>query len=485
MASDVIDPHTGPSTGPSSDPHDDPHDDPHHEHGEAPLTLDQPPPRTLGMLDQGAFWANLGVSLLGFSGALALVAPTGPATSLTFVAAIVATVVGSLIGTAMVGLAAVPGARTGRPAMVLLRGLFGARLSYVPSLLNTVQMVGWGAFELWVIAHGAQAIFGTAVPYWVWVLVAGVITVALTIWPLGSIRLLRRFVTAGVVVAMVWLSIALILRGPSLTGGSWSAFAPAVDYVIALSVSWVPMAADFARHSRSARAAFGGVFIGYSIAQVACLALGVVALSLVQNDPDRVWSAFVSAPLGALFFGILVLRETDQSFANTYSTTMSLQNLMPRVDRRVISVAIGALIAGVALVADVTAYTAFLALIGAVFVPMFAVLAVDYFLLGGGARWDTGRDAPSRWLMIVPWVLGFGVWWLLAALPEVEWWKSLWLGIREAIGFAPLPWMSAALGAFLVSALVTLAIAPLDRRLRARREGRDASHALQDADRSE
>ena len=33
------------------------------------IRLDGPVPRTLGLLDQGAFWANLGVSLLGFAGA--------------------------------------------------------------------------------------------------------------------------------------------------------------------------------------------------------------------------------------------------------------------------------------------------------------------------------------------------------------------------------------------------------------------------------
>jgi putative hydroxymethylpyrimidine transporter CytX len=426
---------------------------------EAPLTLDQAAPKTLGMLDQGAFWANLGISLLGFSGALALLEPVS-GSPLTFTAAIVAAVVGSLIGTAMVGLAALPGVQTGMPAMVLLRGLFGAKLSYLPSVLNIVQMVGWGAFELWVIAQGAQAIFGTAVPYAVWVIAGGLITVALTIWPLGSIRLLRRFVTVGVVISMIWLSVALFQQVPMLSGGSWDAFAPAVDYVIALSVSWVPMAADFTRHSRSSRAAFGGVFIGYSIAQVACLALGIVALSLVNNDTAAVWGVFVAAPLGALFFGILVLRETDQSFANVYSTTMSLQNLMPRVDRRIISVLIGALITGVALVVDVTAYTAFLSLIGAVFVPMFAVLAVEYFVLGGRAGWNTAEDAPSRWLMVVPWALGFVTWWMIAG-SEVSWWQALWSSARDAVGFTPQPWMSAALGAFLVAALVTLALSRL------------------------
>ena len=144
------------------------------DRSEAPLTLDEEPPKTLGLLDQGAFWANLGVSLLGFSGALFLLDPLG-GEPLTFPAALLAAVIGSLIGTAMVGVSAIPGTQTGRPAMVLLRGLFGTRLSYVPTVLNIVQMLGWGAFELWVIARGAQAIFGPGTPYALWVVLAGVV----------------------------------------------------------------------------------------------------------------------------------------------------------------------------------------------------------------------------------------------------------------------------------------------------------------------
>ncbi|TKK84361.1 allantoin permease [Herbidospora galbida] len=427
---------------------------------EAPLTLHEAPPKTLGLLDQGALWANLGVSLLGFSGAIALVNPLGDR-PLSFVAALTAAVVGSLIGTAMVGLSAIPGTQTGAPAMMLLRGLFGAKLSYLPSVLNIIQMLGWGAFELWVIAQGAQAIagqFGVTVPYAVWVVIAGVITTALTIKPLGAVRILRRYVTVGVVVAMVYFAYELISRGPSLGAGSWEAFTPAVDYVIALSVSWVPLAADFSRFSRSSRAAFGGVVGGYTIAQVSCLALGIAALALVGNDTNKVWDPFVTASLGAVFFGILVLRETDQSFVNVYSVTMSLQNLMPRVDRRILSVLVGVLVTLLAIFVSADTYSAFLGIIGAVFVPMFAVLVVDYFLLGGSRGWDTSDTAPSRWLMTVPWLLGFATWWMLGALPDIAWWEAIWTSAREAVGFTPAPWMSAALGSFLVAALVTLAI---------------------------
>jgi putative hydroxymethylpyrimidine transporter CytX len=434
---------------------------------EVPLTLEGTPPKTLGVLDQGALWANLGVSLLGFSGALLLLDPLKSA-RLSLVAALVAAVVGSLVGTAMVGLSAIPGTQTGRPAMVLLRGLFGAKMSYIPSVLNIVQMLGWGAFELWVIAKAASAIFG-GVPYQVWVVVAGVLTTALTVWPLGSIRLLRRYVTVGVIVSLLWFAVSFLSEAHPDTGGSWTAFAPAVDYVIALSVSWVPMAADFARHSRSSRAAFTGVVGGYTLAQVACMALGVYAVAIagsqaVEADATVVFQAFVAAPVGALFFGVLVLRETDQSFANVYSTTMSLQNLMPRVDRRIISAAIGVLTVAIALIVDVNSYGAFLGVIGAVFVPMFAVLAVDYFVLGGSRGWNTGEDAPSRWLMLVPWALGFVAYWFTTSAPTVAPWDDFWAGARDLVGFTRETWMNGALGAVLVAGLATLLIGALTRR---------------------
>ncbi|PZG12408.1 purine-cytosine permease family protein [Nonomuraea aridisoli] len=434
---------------------------------EVPLTLEGRPPKTLGVLDQGALWANLGVSLLGFSGALFLIDPLG-GVPLSLGAALLATVIGSLIGTAMVGLSAIPGTRTGQPAMVLLRGLFGARMSYVPTVLNIVQMLGWGAFELWVIAKAATAMFG-GIPYEVWVIVAGVLTTALTIWPLGAIRVLRRYVTIGVIIAMLWFAWHMISDAPPYTGGSWEAFAPAVDYVIALSVSWVPMAADFARHSRSSRAAFTGVVGGYTLAQVACLGLGVYAVAIagaeaVAADSTSVFGTFVAVPLGVLFFAILTLRETDQSFANVYSTTMSLQNLMPRVDRRVFSVAIGVLTVAIALVVDVNSYGAFLGVIGAVFVPMFAVLAVEYFLFGGSRSWNTAEDAPSRWSMLVPWALGFVAYWLTTSTPTVAGWDGIWAGLREAIGFTREPWMNGALGGAVVAALVTAVIGLVRRR---------------------
>ena len=124
---------------------------------EVARTLAEPVPQALSLLDQFGLWGNLGVSLLGFTGAIFVLQPYGAGTpGLSLAAALAAIVVGTLLGTLAVALAGLPGARTGAPSMVLLRGLFGARLSYLPTALNILQCVGWGVFELVTIATAAH-----------------------------------------------------------------------------------------------------------------------------------------------------------------------------------------------------------------------------------------------------------------------------------------------------------------------------------------
>jgi purine-cytosine permease-like protein len=198
------------------------------DRAEAPYTLDEPAPRALRRIDQYGLWGNLGVSLLGFTGALFVLEPTsgGP---LSLGAALVALLVGTVLGGLALGASAVPGARTGAPAMVLLRGLFGTRPSYLPTVLNVLQLLGWSTFELVTIGTALHQIAG-GVPRWAYILVAGGLTTVLALRPLTWIRALRKYVTMAVVIALVYL---LVTRSParssatapprsSATGSAWS-----------------------------------------------------------------------------------------------------------------------------------------------------------------------------------------------------------------------------------------------------------------------
>lgn len=431
---------------------------------EAPYTLDEPAPKVLSFWDQSAFWANLGVSLLAFSGAVTVLAPDAAGTpQLPILGGIVAMITGTVIGGVMLGLAAVPGARAGVPAMMLLRGLFGTRLSYVPTMLNVFQMIGWGTFELIVIADAAEQLFGGG-PHWAYVVVAGVLTTVLTIWPLGSVRVLRRYVTAAVVLALAYFYVQLARQPlPDLGHGSWSHFWVGADAALAVSISWVPMAADYTRHSKSERAAFGAATVAYGLTQIVAYVLGLLALALVAGDSGKVFGPFQHVALGTVFFAVFVLREADQSFANVYSTAISIQNLAPRVDRRLLTVVLGGLIMVLALALDMNNYSGFLTLIGSVFVPMLGVLAVDFFCFGGRRGWDVSGRAPARWSMIAAWVAGIATYQLINP-GNVGWWSRLWTNAQDALGFTPSSWMSASLLSFAVAALVTAAVGAFSRR---------------------
>ncbi|UQX88083.1 cytosine permease [Jatrophihabitans telluris] len=448
------------------------HDDVVTEHAEAPNTLRERAPRTLGLLDQFGFWGNLGVSLFGLTTASTVMYALPDGRPLPFWASVLALVVASALGGAVLGVSLVLGARTGAPAMVLLRGLFGAKASYLPTVLNIVQNLGWGTVEIILIAESLKAVTHDHLPRWLCVLVAGVITTGLTIRPLGAIRVIRKYVTALVVLAIVVLAIGLLRRHiPAVAHSTWGGFWLGVDAVIAVSISWVPLGADYSRHSRTERAAFLGGFVGYGVTQVLCYLVGLIALVELADGAD-IFSFYLGLPLGTVALAVLVLRETDQSFANTYSTALSIQNLRPTWDRRVLSVGIGALMTLAALKVSLANYYNFLYLIGAVFIPMSGVLIAAWWRgsargdarragSAGGAsvwEWDVSEQAPTRPTLLVAWLVGF-VTYQVVNPGSLGHWAPFWSRIGRDLHTIGHPWLSASITSFAVALLLALPFA--------------------------
>src|ERR1700733_2586751 len=408
---------------------------------EVARTLAEPVPQALSLLDQFGLWGNLGVSLLGFTGAIFVLQPGGAGTpELSLAAALTAIVAGTLFGALVLALAGIPGAQTGAPAMVLLRGLFGARVSYLPTVVNVLQLFGWGIFELVTIATAAHTV-APALPRQGYVLIAGGATALLTIRPLGAIRVLRRYATGAVLVVLCYLFIQLIRRPlPAFTHGTWSGYWAATDTVVAVAISFAPLAADYTRHSRTPRDAFVGALAGYSVTQVLCYVIGLLALvTVAHGNAGDIYDAFIALPLGSLGFAILATRELDQSFADVYSTAVSIQNLRPLWDRRVLAVVITALTTAGALWLNIADYENFLTLLGSVFVPLSAVLITDYFgtsLSRPGRSWDLSAAARSRWVMLLPWAVGFVVYQLINP-GYISWWVTAWSDFAQDIGFTP------------------------------------------------
>src|SRR5436305_3670716 len=203
--------------------------------------------RVLSGLDSTLLWGNRVVSLL----VIVIGALLVPALSLRD--ALLAILVGAVVGNVLLGVAALIGADARVPGMVLLRAPLGRSGSYLPTGLNVAQNVGWSTFELIIIATAAGALSQHLFQWqgrWFWTLVFGALSWALgMLGPIGFVRrYLRKVASWALLFSMGYLTYWAISK--SHLHGFWNApanpgptdgfpsFGQAVDIVIGSVVSW-------------------------------------------------------------------------------------------------------------------------------------------------------------------------------------------------------------------------------------------------------
>src|SRR6478736_4251865 len=385
--------------------------------------------RRFSGLDLAVLWGDLSIGLLVLvSGALLV-----PALGLPMAA--LAIVIGTAIGCVPLGLVAAAGARDGVPSMVLFRPVLGLRGSYVPSVANLVQLIGWTAFEFWAMGRIANAVsidlFGLDAPF-VWMLVVAV------------------------------LCTALALAGPLFTVRRW------------LERFGVWIVADYSRFGREPRAAFVGTAAGYALGNVWFYLLGALLVLAAGAGTDvlDLGTTIAAAAGGGVVLLALLVGESDNAMANVYSSAVSVQNARPAWSQRALIVAVGA--AGLAIAAAIGSDAAatlesFLLLIGSVFVPLFAVFLADWGIRGRGrfgeeALFD-GAPPGIRWRAVLPWVVGFLAFQWCAPTTLVGWWTS---GLEHVVhGWLGLPFplvgdsaLGGSIPGFVAAFVVALAVLP-------------------------
>src|SRR5436309_872449 len=336
--------------------------------------------RVLGLVDTTLLWTNLGISLL------VLVLPAY--FDLSLKDALLATIVGGLIGDSVLAAAALVGADGRVPTMVLQRAPLGRRGSYIATVLNVLQCLGWAIFELIVIATAAgllsDKLFGFEA-VWFWKLLFGGLATLLALFgPIGFVRrFVRKFAIWAVAASVVYLA-WWILHGANLghlwssRGGHTGSFWIAVDIVIAVTVSWAPLVADYTRFARDRKTAFWGVGIGYLLPTFFQFGFGsllVLSRGVDPNHPELILTAIAGGGLAAaLALLALTVDETDEAFANVYSAAVSLPNVATKAPQRLLIAGTAALSTGGALLINLRQYQSFLYLLGSFFVPLFGVL---------------------------------------------------------------------------------------------------------------
>ncbi|MBW7909529.1 MAG: putative hydroxymethylpyrimidine transporter CytX [Kiritimatiellae bacterium] len=364
-------------------------------------------------------WAGAGI-------ALSEIWAGGILTPLGLVTGLVVILLGHIIGNTPLALAGLMGSRLGVPSMLSTRGALGLRGSHLPAILNVVQLVGWTAVMLWICGQAAarltEAKFGLGPTPWI--LISGALT---TLWALAGPQGWRHIQRIGSILLLI-LSVVMsyvlltkyglrsLLNTPASGGLS---FMSGLDLVIAMPISWVPLAADYARFAKKSSTAFTGSWIGYFVASVWMYAVGLAASVATGSDtPDRVVMDLMSAfGLAGAALMIALISTFTTTFLDIYSNAVSLQSLAPRFNTRLAILLGGVLGTALATVLDPTIYEHFLLFIGSAFCPLFGVVFANYFIthrghydaqqLFGGERYRywNGLHIPG----LLAWLIGFAL----------------------------------------------------------------------------
>jgi putative hydroxymethylpyrimidine transporter CytX len=286
-------------------------------------------------------------------------------------------------------------------------------------LLNIVQLVGWTTFELVVMRDGMQAIVhqvtGADVPPVVGTLIwGGVLTLLMT----GSmLTLVRRFVSRIglplVILSLLWLSWHFLGVAKSqgfqafldAPGDGSMSLASAIDLVIAMPVSWLPLVADYARHGRSGGTTLRGTWFGYTVANIWCYALGVL-VARVTAPGTELLSALLLAQGGLLALGLILLDELDNAYGDTYSAAVSTSSTLPKWTVRQWGIATALLSTFLGCLLPMHSLEPFLLTLSSVFVPLFGVILGR---LGWGQHGNNPISRTIDGYAVVIWLFGIAI----------------------------------------------------------------------------
>ena len=330
----------------------------------------------LGGFGLFALWFGAAISMAEiFTGGL--LAPLG------FSDGIKAILLGHLIGGVIMLLVGVIGAQSKLPAIMSTRISFGTYGSYLFSLLNVLQLIGWTA--VMIISGGRAAnelgiaLFGfDSINTW-----AVVIALLIALWiALGK----NGFGKLNIIAVMLLLFLTLLLCGVVFKEGAIfskintgeMSFGLALELSIIMPLSWLPLVSDYTRFAKEKKSGLVGTFFGYFIGSSLMYIVGL-SIALYAKDAS-VGTMMMALHLGFVALGIVLLSTVTTTFLDAYSAGVTLTNVFPKLMERTVALVMTFVGFIVAVFTPIEQYENFLYAIGSVFGPLFAIVLSDYFI---------------------------------------------------------------------------------------------------------
>lgn len=331
---------------------------------------------------------NFPIAVLGFSATYY---------GLSLWQAITAILVGTAIGSCLMGVLTRMGVRLGIPQQMQARGPLGFVGNLLPvAYVNVFAGVGWAS--LTIILGGKALAELSDLPF---PLVAfGLAFVQLFVSVIGYnlIHLLERVLTVLLFFGFMWITVISVSRGgvmlhgnPEAAGyiggvGGWITFG---GYFLAFLVAWLPFASDYSRYlpdnNNNRRSASIAATLGNFLTLSWMGIIGVVLASTAASDDPITALHQLMGPWAIPGLLTIAVSSFSQNFLNIYGGAISIQTMGLPIKRTtgVVIMCVAAYFVALWAHAGVyTAFDAFLNLTSYFIAPYIAVIICDYYLSG-------------------------------------------------------------------------------------------------------
>ncbi len=401
------------------------------------------------------FSANMQVTTV-VTGALAVII------GLPLIWALVAIVVGNLLGGIFMALHSAQGPTMGVPQMIQSRAQFGFYGAILPLVLVIIMYLGFFASSA---VLGGQALSAwTGLPVTPSIIIVSAVCTVLAVFGYDMIHRYEGIVSILFLVGFVYLTIRLLTGNPvgsthSTSSFSFGTFLLVVSIIATWQFTYGPYVADYSRYlprRTSISVPFWWTYAGSVISSIWMMVLGSIAVAVAgsrfEDNSVRYIVEQAGSGLGGIFYFLVILGIIAANVLNLYGiflTTTTTINAPPRL-RTSLGSRLGFVLAA-AIVATVVAvlgqgnfienYTNFLLLLLYFIIPWSAINLVDFYLLRH-EQYDidsifdpNGIYGRVNWLAILSYVVA-----ILLELPFVN--TTLFVGpLVSYLGGADIAWI--------------------------------------------
>ena len=411
--------------------------DPHKEYG----ALEPVPKgaRNLGFGDMIATWiganANNGTWYVG-----GVVAGAG------VVGSVAAMLIANPIAYLIMILVGYIGFKIGTSTMALTRPSFGLRGSYLPSIMNVIQFIGWTAVNTYIAAISISIMChqilgwpmngqpGGNKTMMFGIVVMSVLHLLSIATGHRSVKIVERIGVVLVIILALWETIVVFHNLSFSSVISWHPpkgktlpFGIALDQMAAFSLAWTPAIAEFTRYAKNRKSSTVAPMIGANIGLMWFCSVGIIgaigtAITTGIYDPNNSDPSMIATKLGLGWVALLVIviSSTTTNAICLMSAGISLTNVTKKLNP-IVSLWAVTIVAAVLTVVPlyvgsfVESFMAFLEFLGMVFGPILAIVIIDFYLVRkrnynvemfgvrGGEYWYT---AGFNLRALITWVIG-------------------------------------------------------------------------------